>query len=456
LAPDAEAFKANRSANKTDKIMQNVLALVLGGGRGTRLYPLTKYRSKPAVPLAAKYRLIDIPLSTCINSGVNRIYVLTQFLSVSLHRHIRRTYQFDSFNGGFVELLAAQQTMDKGTDWYEGTADAVRKNVRYLQQSGIEHVLILSGDQLYRMDYRDMMKSHMESNADVTIAAMPVSREDATSLGVMRADETGKVVGFLEKPQTNEEIDLVRMDPKWIDQRGVESKGRDCLASMGIYLFKTETLLDVLTKTDYQDFGREVFPAAIRTRRVQCHLFDGYWEDIGTIRAFYEANLSLVKPNPPFELAHPVAPVYSRARFLPPSLIQGATVKDSLIGDGCRIGKGAIIENSIIGVRSVIGENVVIRDSILMGADEYDPANPPQCLPPLGVGDGTAIEGSIVDKNCRIGKNVRIVNDNNIEESADYETHKICDAIPVIVKDATLPDGWKLAENSSAAELSTV
>jgi len=424
--------------------MQNVLALVLGGGRGTRLYPLTKYRSKPAVPLAAKYRLIDIPISTCINSGVNRIYVLTQFLSVSLHRHIRRTYRFDSFNGGFVELLAAQQTME-GTDWYEGTADAVRKNIRYLQQSGVEHVLILSGDQLYRMDYREMMKSHMDSNADVTIAAMPVSEENASSLGVMRADETGKVVGFLEKPQTKEEIDLVRMDPAWIDTRGVESKGRDCLASMGIYLFDRNTLLDVLEKTDYEDFGKEVFPASIRTRHVQMHLFDDYWEDIGTIKAFYEANLSLVKPNPPFELAHPVAPVYSRARFLPPSLINGASVKDSLIGDGCRIGKGAVIENSIIGVRSVIGENVVIRDSILMGADEYDGADPPAGLPLLGVGDGTTIEGSIIDKNCRIGKNVRIVNDDKVEESEDFETHKICDGIPVIVKDATLPDGWKLA-----------
>lgn len=276
---------------------RNIVTLVLGGGRGTRLYPLTKFRAKPAVPLAAKYRLIDIPLSNCINSGLNRVYVLTQFLSASLHRHIRQTYRFDQFNGGFVELLAAQQTMEAGTDWYQGTADAVRKNIRYIQQPGVTHVLILSGDQLYRMDYRDMLRTHVESRADATIAALPVDRQAAKSFGIMRINEEGRVLGFLEKPQTHAEMDIVRMDPEWIDARGIDSRGRDCLANMGIYVFNRDTLVDVLTKTDYQDFGREIFPASVRSRRVQVHLFDGYWEDIGTIKAFYECNLALTQPS---------------------------------------------------------------------------------------------------------------------------------------------------------------
>ncbi len=275
---------------------RSVIALILGGGRGTRLSPLTKIRAKPAVPLAGKYRLIDIPISNCINSNINRIFVLTQFLSVSLHRHIRQTYRFDNFSGGFVELLAAQQTMEGGTDWYQGTADAVRKNLRHLDQQNLKYVLILSGDQLYRMDYMDMLRTHIENKADVTIAAIPVDRKLAPSLGVMRCDEDGRVVGFLEKPQTDREIDMVRTAPEWIDARGIESRGRDCLASMGLYVFDRDLLFDVLNKTTYEDFGKEVFPAAIRSRRVQVHLFDDYWEDIGTIRAFYEANLSLANP----------------------------------------------------------------------------------------------------------------------------------------------------------------
>src|SRR5688500_16308758 len=247
--------------------MRNVISLVLGGGRGQRLYPLTKFRSKPAVPVAAKYRLIDIPLSNCINSGLDRIYVLTQFNSVSLHRHIRRTYNFDHFAGGFVEILAAQQTLDS-SDWYQGTADAVRQQMRYLQQPGIDYVLILSGDQLYRMDFREMIAEHQRAKADVTIAALPVDSAEARRCGIMRLDDTGRVVGFLEKPQTDEELKLVRTDPAWIDARGLQSRGRDCLASMGIYLFNRDTLLDVLTKTNYRDFGKEVFPASMRTRHV--------------------------------------------------------------------------------------------------------------------------------------------------------------------------------------------
>lgn len=428
---------------------RSVLALILGGGRGTRLYPLTKIRAKPAVPLAAKYRLIDIPISNCINSNINKIFVLTQFLSVSLHRHIRQTYRFDHFSGGFVELLAAQQTMEGGAEWYQGTADAVRKNLKHIDQRGIKYVLILSGDQLYRMDYMAMLNTHIESKADATIAAIPVERSQVHALGVMRCNEEGRVLGFLEKPKTKEEIDMVSMDPAWIDRLGIESRGRDCLASMGLYIFNRDLLFDVLEKTNYEDFGKEVFPAAIRSKRVQVHLFDGFWEDIGTIRAFYDANLSLTWKNPPFDFVSPEAPVYSRARFLPPTLIEGATVKSSLIADGCRIGKGAIIENSVVGLRCVIGENAVIRDSVLMGADfmetevELDAASR-KGLPLVGIGDGSEILGAILDKNCRVGKNVRIVNATGCDSSDEFDPCVIRDGIPILIKDSTLPDNWKM------------
>ncbi len=428
--------------------MRNVLALVLGGGRGTRLYPLTRYRSKPAVPLAGKYRLIDIPLSNCINSGVNRVYVLTQFNSVSLHRHIRRTYTFDPYTGGFVEILAAQQT-NESSDWYQGTADAVRQHVRYLQQSEIEYVLILSGDQLYRMNYADMLRTHQEAGADVTIGAMPVTREQASGFGIMRADETGRVQGFLEKPKTPAEMDMVKMSPEWIDSRGIPSRGRDLLASMGIYLFKRDTLIDVLTKTDYHDFGKEIFPASIRSRKVQAHLFDGYWEDIGTIKSFYECNLDLAKANAPFELASAEAPIYTRARFLPPSRIEGATINNSLVSDGCVIEQGAVIENSVIGLRCKIGRNVVIRNSIIMGNDEYQ--SPTQINQDhavghatLGIGEGSIIDRAIVDKNCHIGRHVRILNSEGLESSPETEQAMICQGLVVVQKGAILEDGWKL------------
>ncbi len=429
--------------------MRKVSSLILGGGRGSRLFPLTKIRAKPAVPLAGKYRLIDIPISNCINSGINRIFVLTQFLSVSLHRHIRQTYRFDHFSGGFVELLAAQQTMDGGTDWYEGTADAVRKNLIYLDSKELEYILILSGDQLYRMDYQKMLQTHIDTKADVTIAAIPVTRTAARSLGVMRCDGQGRVQGFLEKPQTDAEIDMVRTDPKWIESRGIPARGRDCLASMGLYIFNRELLFEVLTKTDYEDFGKEVFPAAVRTRNVQVHLFDDYWEDIGTIRAFYEANLSLANPNPPFDLVCPDAPVYSRARFLPPSLMEGANVSNSLIADGCRIGKGAIIENSVIGLRCIVGEGVTIRNSVIMGADFLETNEEIEKLKsknevPVGIGTGSLIDGAILDKNCRIGRHVQMFNRSGVTESDTHSPCYIRDGIPVLTKDATLPDSWTM------------
>jgi glucose-1-phosphate adenylyltransferase len=420
--------------------LSNTIALILGGGRGTRLFPLTKIRAKPAVPLAAKYRLIDIPISNCINSGLNHVYVLTQFLSVSLHRHLRQTYSFDHFSGGFVELLAAQQTVDKGTDWYQGTADAVRKNLRYLQQPWIKHVLILSGDQLYRMDFRDMLQSHVDSGAAATIAAIPVSRKDAASLGIMQVDEAGQVRGFVEKPQTEDELATVRMDPAWIDARGIPSGGRDCLASMGLYIFDKSVLVDLLDSED-EDFGKEVFPKAINTHKVQIHLFDGYWEDIGTIRAFYEANLSLASKSPPFDIRNADAPIFSRPRFLPPTIMGANTKIDrSLIADGCHIGDNVRIENSVIGLRTVVADNVTIKDSVVMGADFFETAEPTGDLP-LGIGKGSLISGAILDKNCRIGTNVKITNAAGVDHQGEEEDLQIRDGISIVIKGGRIPNG---------------
>jgi glucose-1-phosphate adenylyltransferase len=426
--------------------MRNVLSVILGGGKGTRLFPLTQYRSKPAVPLAGKYRIIDIPISNCLNSGLNRIYLLTQFNSVSLHRHIRQTYRFDRFDGGFVEILAAQQTME-GETWYQGTADAVRKNLNNLRDKNVDYYLILSGDQLYRMDYRQILDTHIKSGADATIAALPVTREAARGFGIMRVDDDGRVRGFLEKPQTDREIDeLVRTDPAWIDSRGIKSNGRDCLGNMGIYVFNRDVLIDLLTKSDYQDFGKGVFPMSIRTHNVQAHLFDGYWEDIGTVRSFYDANIDLTRPNAPFTLENQDAPVFTHARFLPPTRLDGVTVKSSLISDGCVIGEGAVIENSVIGHRCKIGKNVRISNSILMGADFYQcddelAADQVEGQPPIGIDDGSQLDGVIVDKNCRIGKNVDVSNTRPVS-NADSKV-VLADGIIVVPKGMTLPDGWK-------------
>ena len=418
----------------------DVLIFVLGGGRGSRLFPLTQFRSKPAVPLAGKYRLIDIPISNCINSGMQDIYVLTQFLSVSLHRHIRQTYRFDRFHGGFVEILAAQQTMDAGTDWYQGTADAVRKNLKYVLQSNARYILILSGDQLYRMDYRQMVETHRESGADVTIAGLPVTADQAGSLGIIRLDDKGRVAGFLEKPQEESEVKSVLLPSSWLKAQGVESEEPHCLGSMGIYLFERQTLVDMLTKTTYEDFGREIFPAVVRSCHVQAHLFPDYWEDIGTIRAFFEANLALTRPNPQFDLFHPEAPVYTRARFLPPAHILGGQINHSIIADGCRIGRDVVIENSVIGVRAVIGDNVTIRDSVVMGADYYGTPSAP-----LKIESGTEIHGAIVDKNCHIGRNVLIHNKDQIETQDIADQCFIRDGVPVLVRGVRLPDGWSLS-----------
>jgi glucose-1-phosphate adenylyltransferase len=430
--------------------MRNAVALVLGGGRGTRLAPLTSIRSKPAVPLAGMFRLIDIPISNCLNSGINRVFVLTQFMSVSLHSHIRRAYTFDNFSGGFVELLAAQETLSLGSDWYQGTADAVRKNLVYFNQPGIDYVVILSGDQLYRMDYGELIQTHIDSGADVTISCMPVTRADARGFGIVKVDDTGRVRDFVEKPQTDEQIKAVSTPPDWIESRGIKCKGRDCIASMGIYVFDRELLSNLLTGTEYTDFGKEVFPATINSHHVQMHLFDGYWEDIGTIRSFYNANLSVASDHPEFEIMKPDAPIYTRARFLPPTRMSNATVKSSLIANGCFIERGAVIENSVIGLRTMVGRNVTIRDSIIMGNDFYESEDhkKQQRPAPMVIGEGSVIEGAIIDKNVCIGKNVRVINQSKREET-DLD-HPICvirDGIPILIKNAVLPDGWDLEKD---------
>lgn len=423
--------------------MQNTVAVVLGGGQGSRLRPLTSYRSKPAVPLAGKYRLIDIPISNCLNSGLNRIYVLTQFLSVSLHRHIRGTYGFDNFSGGFVEILAAQQTVDTGSEWYQGTADAVRKTLRYMTQPGVDRVVILSGDQLYRMDFQAMLRTHEQSGADITIAAKPIHAHEAEGLGLMRVDDAGRVIGFVEKPKTEEELAPARIDSTWIDRQGVASNGRDCLCSMGIYVFNSGVLQELLETNDHQDFGREVFPHAIEKHQVQVHLFDGYWEDIGTIGSFYKSNLELAHPIPPFDLTSATAPIYSRPRFLPPTRVDGATIRNSLIADGCVIQPGANVENSIVGLRCRIGKDATIRNSVLMGADFYEsPEQRSAGQLPLAIGDGAVIDGAIVDKNCRIGSNARIVNQKQVEQGKVGDSCTISDGILVVEKNAVLQDGW--------------
>ena len=429
---------------------RNVIVLILGGGRGTRLYPLTKMRAKPAVPIAGKYRLIDIPLSNCINSGLNKIYVITQFNSVSLHHHLQ-SYQFDAFSRGFVEMLAAQQTNDSNS-WYQGTADAVRQNFNFIRQRDVDYVLILSGDQLYRMDFQKMIETHEKNNADVTIASVPVSKERASELGIMRINETGKVLGFLEKPKTDEELEQFYTGEDFIRERGYDPQGREYLATRGVYLFNRQTLVDALAKTNYTDFGREVFPAAIRTQNVCVHLFDGYWEDIGTIRSFYEANLALTHNNPVFEISIPNSPTYSKMRHLPASRFGRVSIVQSFIADGCQIGDGAVIENSIIGIRSKIGKGCVIRNSIIMGQDftpskEEDAEERLAGRPVLGIGDNVIIDGAIVDKNVQIGNNVMITNPENIQNTDEREFGMIRDGVICVEKGAVLQPQWSLAES---------
>jgi glucose-1-phosphate adenylyltransferase len=425
--------------------MQDVLSLILGGGRGTRLYPLTKLRSKPAVPVAGKYRLIDIPISNCINSGCNRVYILTQFLSVSLHRHIANTYKFDPFSRGFVEVLAAQQT-NETADWYQGTADAVRQQVRYVREDGAREVLILSGDQLYRMDFRKLLHEHRETKADVTIAVLPVARSQVSGFGIVQLDDAGWVVGFVEKPTTDAQLGPLATPAEWLAKRGIAAHGRPYLASMGIYLFNRQVLIDLLnTPPLATDFGKEIFPRSLKTHRVLAHLFDGYWEDLGTVKAYHEANLALASDNPPFDFHSPEGVIYTHMRYLPASRLSGAGVQQCLISDGCVIQAGARVERSVIGVRSRIGRNAVVRDTIIIGADRFETdaeraQNRERGVPDLVLGDNCVVERAIIDKDARIGNNVRIVNQKGLAEEA-AENYVIREGVVVIPRGSVVRDG---------------
>ena len=433
--------------------MPNVIALVLGGGQGTRLYPLTKVRSKPAVPVAGKYRLIDIPISNCINSGLNRIYVLTQFNSASLHQHIRSTYIFDDFHRGFVEILAAQQTLDNA-GWYQGTADAVRQNLRNIEQPGIDYVLILSGDQLYRMDFRRMIETHEQSKADVSIAALPITDEARLRRWASCASTPPAASpASWKNPRPSRSSTSCAPIRRGSTRRASPAAAAPAWRAWASISSTAKRSIDSLDKTPYRDFGKEVFPASMRTHLVQCHLFDGYWEDIGTIKSFFDANLGLADPCPAFDLGVPGAPVYTQGRFLPPSRIDRADIRHSLVADGCRIEAGAVVEHSIVGLRCIIGPGAVIRNSILMGNDFYqrpgEPAaeavagEPAVSAMPLGVGEGSHIEGAIIDKNCRIGRNVRLINHGG-PDTAETPFGMRRDGVYVVCKGTTLPDGWTL------------
>lgn len=412
------------------KTLNSVLAVILGGGVGRRLYPLTKERAKPAVPIAGKYRLIDVPISNCINSGIHRIAVLTQFNSVSLHRHITQTYTFDDFHRGWVQILAAEQT-PISTDWYQGTADAVRKQLFEIKVTGAEYVLILAGDHLYRMDYAQLAKFHWEHQAQISVAVQPVAADEAARFGLLKVNSDDRITAFFEKPRDPEILSqfISRDDP-----------AQPYLGSMGIYLFNTETLAELLESTSYDDFGSQIIPNSLSHCTVYGYGFDDYWQDIGTIRTFYETNLSLTSPDAPFNFYDPSLPIYTRPRYLPGSIINGATLNNVLVAEG-GIVNHAEISQSIIGLRSQIADGVYINRSVLMGADYYDD---PQTLAsrsiPLGIGCACQIDGAIIDKNARIGHDVVIrafSPGTNLEE----ENYVVQDGIVVIPKDTILHPG---------------
>jgi glucose-1-phosphate adenylyltransferase len=411
-----------------------VLAVVLGGGRGTRLWPLTRDRAKPAVPIAGKYRLIDIPLSNCLNSDVHEVAILTQFKSASLHRHVTQTYHFDLFHPGWVEILAAEQTTTN-LDWYQGTADAVRKQFDELETTGAEEFLILAGDHLYRMDYRALVDFHREHEADVTVAVRPVSMQDAVRFGILRTDADGRISDFAEKPSDPDRLkELVsREDPKL-----------PLVGSMGIYVFRKEALRQLL-QGPHDDFGHHVLPAAIHSHRAFGFTFTGYWEDIGDIRSFYEANLALARPDPPFSFHDPELPIYTRPRLLAASRIYDVRLDRVLLADGCIV-HGADISNTVVGIRSIIGDGVRLGDTIVMGADFYEPEErfPPASGPPIGIGEGSEIRGAIIDKNARIGPRVRI-GPFPRGTDLDGDPWMVRDGIVVLPKNAVLPPGSVIA-----------
>lgn len=421
----------------------NVLSIIMGGGAGTRLFPLTKERAKPAVPLAGKYRLVDIPISNCINSDLRRIYLLTQFNSASLHRHISQSYKFDHFASGFVEILAAEQTFSD-TSWYQGTADAVRKNLVHLLNHDFDYVLILSGDQLYRMDFRLMIGQHVETGADLTIATIPVHRREAEGLGIMQIDRARRITRFVEKPKDPAVQDSLKIPQDMYDFLEIKGDGEDLLlASMGIYIFNRDVLLKLLDNT-LTDFGKHIIPSAIQTHRVFSHVFQGYWEDIGTIRAFFEANLDLTSELPRFNFFDMTSPIFSRPRWLPASKINGAQIDHAVISDGCIISH-ADIHQSTIGIRSVINPHSRLDRTIVLGSDYYESAasiaeNEAAGRPRIGIGSNTRIDNAIIDKNARIGNNVTI-SPAGKPENVDHPMYFIRDGIVIIPKNGVVPHG---------------
>ncbi len=408
---------------------KDILAVIMGGGQGTRLFPLTKVRAKPAVPIAGKYRLIDIPISNCINSNIDRIALLTQFNSVSLHRHITRTYNFDPFHRGWVQIWAAEQTNLNDT-WYQGTADAVRQQLFEIHSTGAEYTLILAGDHLYRMDYGEMAHHMWENGGDISIALQPVSMENAPHLGILKRGENNIVTDFVEKPK----------DPS-VQQSFISRDDPDLplLGSMGIYLFRTSVLDELLKELEVDDFGKEVIPHAIHTHKVVGYDFEGYWEDIGTIRSFYKANLDLTKPSPPFNFYDPDRPIFTHARFLPGSIIGGAQLNDVSLSDGCTIGN-AEISRSVIGLRSQIQDGAVVKDTVIMGADYYEENSALSYPVLIGIGRNSYIEGAIIDKNARIGEKV-VIKPFPPGTEKDAENWSIRDGIVVIPKSAVIPNG---------------
>ena len=428
------AVKPGESMSALDESDHDVTVVILGGGRGTRLSPLTMRRSKPAVPVAAKYRLIDIPISNAINSGMERMYVLTQFNSVSLHRHIGRTYRFDAFSRGYVQILAAQQTPTLQT-WFQGTADAVRHNLHVFRQLRGDHVLILSGDHMYRMDYRQLLHDHLENRADITIAVKPCSEGEIADFGAAMVDESGRIVEFREKPSTRDARVGMEVASSLLKAEGVPSD-LPYIASMGVYIFRKEALIEALDN-ELVDFGRDIIPAEVSRRRVQAHFFTGYWRDIGTIGAFFDAHMDLVQPDPEFTFHDPAWPIYTRPRYLPGARLHGCRFDRVLLGDGSRV-ENSVAEEAVIGLRAQIHDST-IRRTLIMGVDSHFP-EPQPGDPPVGVGEGCEISNAIIDKNARIGRGVQICNEQGVQE-ADGDGWAIRDGIVVVEKNAVVPDG---------------
>ena len=423
----------------------NILAVILGGGAGTRLSPLTLTRSKPAVPLGGKYRLVDIPISNCINSDILRIFVLTQYNSASLNKHIAQTYRFSQFSNGFVEILAAEQT-PQSPEWFQGTADAVRQVLPHIGDWGIDTLLILSGDHLYRMDYRKFLARHFETEADVTISVIPFVREQAEDFGLLKADASGRITQFREKPK-GDALEEMRVDTTAFGLSEEEAARRPFLASMGIYVFKFDLLRELLAKDEsWMDFGKQVIPAAIESGNVQAFMFDGYWEDIGTISAFHQANLDLTATIPKFNLFDTEAPIFTRARYLPPSKVNNCQINQSIIAEGCIISR-AFITRSLVGVRTRIDYGATIENTYIMGADFYQSIEDMERdvrggVPRIGIGEGTVIRNAIVDKNARIGAGVRLVNERGLtDETAPDGSWYVRDGIIIIPKNGIVPDG---------------